>query len=95
MIIRCVPRRVGHAVAPGVEMGLLDGVLVLVHDLFPAAEMVGEDVVEAVGGAVPHKDGHHVATGADVVELACDTAAVSTSWRPDTRVTVFWRVLPW
>ncbi len=74
MIIRCVPRRVGHAVAPGVEMGLLDGVLVLVHDFFPAAEMVGEDVVEAVGGAVPHMDGHHVATGADVVELACDTA---------------------
>ena len=53
---------------------LVAGVLVLVHDFFPAAEMVGEDVVEAVGGAVPHKDGHHVATGADVVELACDTA---------------------
>ncbi len=72
--LRGVPRRVGHAVAPGVEMGLLDGVLVLVHDFFPAAEMVGEDVVKAVGGAVPHMDGHHVATGADVVELACDTA---------------------
>ena len=64
-----VPRRVGHAVAPGVEVGLLDGVPVPVQHLLPASEVVGEHVVEAVRGAVPHMDGHHPPLGVDVVEL--------------------------
>ena len=46
--LRGVPRGVGHAVAAGVEVGPLDGVLRLVHHDLPAAEMVREDVVEAV-----------------------------------------------
>ena len=43
-----VPSSVAHAVAPGVEMGLLHGVLVLVQHHIPVPEMVGDHVVEAV-----------------------------------------------
>lgn len=44
--LRSVPSSVAHAVAPGVEMGLLHDGLVLPHHLVPAAQVVGEDVVE-------------------------------------------------
>ena len=65
-----VPTRIIHAVAPGVEMGLLDDGLALVHHLVPAAEVVGEDVIEAVGVAVLHMQRHHTSLGIDVVEMA-------------------------
>ena len=68
--LRGVPRGVGHAVAPGVEMGLLDDGLVLVQDLFPAAEVVGEHVVEALRAAVVDMHGHNPSLGVDVVEPA-------------------------
>ena len=65
-----VPRRVAHAVAPRVEVGLLHDVLEIVHHLLPASEMVGEHVVEAVGTSVGHVHRHEAALGIDVVEMA-------------------------
>ena len=51
-------------------MGLLHDGLVLPHHLVPAAQVVGEDVVEAVGIAVLHMHRHHTPLGIDVVEMA-------------------------
>ena len=68
--LRAGPGGVAHAVAPGVEVGALDGVLRPVHHHVPAAEVVGDHVVEAVGVAVPHMDRHDAPVGMDVVEMA-------------------------
>ena len=65
-----VPTRIIHAVAPGVEVGALHGVLRLVHHDLPAAQAVPEDVVEAVGGTVLHMHRHDASLGIDVVETA-------------------------
>ena len=68
--LRGVPGGVAHAVAPGIEVGLLDGVLEIVHHRLPASETVGEHVVEAVGTSVGHVHRHEAALGIDVVEAA-------------------------
>ena len=68
--LRRVPGGVAHAVAPRVEMGLLDGVLALVKHLLPAAEVVGEHVTEASRAVLVNADGHDTPLGIDVVEPA-------------------------
>ena len=61
--LRAGPGGVAHAVAPGVEVGALDGVLRPVRHHVPAAEVVGEHVVEAVGGDAVDLEGREPAEG--------------------------------
>ena len=66
--LRSVPGGVAHAVAPGVEVGALDGVLVLVQNLLPAAQMVSKHVVETLRPVLVDADGHNAAFGVYVVQ---------------------------
>ena len=66
--LRRVPVGVAHAVAPGVEVGLLHGGLALAHHLLPTAQMVGEHVVEAAYAVLVNTYGNDASFGVDVVE---------------------------
>ena len=65
-----IPGGVAHAVAPRVEMRLLHNGLVFVHHLLPAAEMVGEDVIEVSRTVFGDMHGHDAPLGIDVIEPA-------------------------
>ena len=63
-----VPGGEAHAVAPGVEVGLLHGVLVPVEHLLPPAEVVGEHIVEVFVPTLVDMHGNDLNFGVDIVE---------------------------